>query len=152
VATGEALLSHFSEEEKRNREKWRATEERLTEQRKSVLADTLIEQQNLFVDLAKTSMLCAEDVLTSTYTLFGDDEALRFFRGIILRTHGRERITAHNFYVASRLPPSFLATFGELLIDDSIPAISSRRTMLSDQSKTPLHEGREAPQGAGIGN
>ena len=120
-STGEALLRHFSEEEKRARERWRATAERLAVQREQFATEPTEDQRALFVDLAKSSMLSAAEVLTGTYLMFGDNAALRFYSGILLRCSESERILSHNMYVASKLGDTFLSTHGDAIVSLAWP-------------------------------
>ena len=143
----DSLREYFETKEKRELEKWRSMAERQQRQREAILADSLREQQSLFIDLAKNAMLTPQEVMIGVYLLFGDEEALRFFRGVLLRARGKDRIVAHNFFVASLLPPVFLATHGDTLVDFPFPLFPPDARFSALNQKL-LHEGIEIQGGA----
>jgi len=113
--TAAALLEFFTAQERRTQQKWRPMAERLATQRQTLLEATITDRRALFADLAKNAMLSADDVIAGMYTLYADSTGQQLYVGFLLATNGLARVQAHNFYVASLLPATFLETFGDLL-------------------------------------
>lgn len=111
----QTLAKHFAEQERRAREPWRAVEQRLAVEREALQATPPDELRAFFLDMARTQTLEPEDVLTGTYLLYGEEADRRFLAGL-LQKKPRERVQAHNFFVASMMPPQFLAAYGEHLL------------------------------------
>lgn len=111
-----ALISYFSEKEKRANEKWRATAAVVAQQRAALCAATPEDTRELFLDLAKCGAVGAEDALTLGYLLFGSAEDRHYYAGLLLTTCGLDRVKAHNFSSATaRGDQAFLSAHGPLL-------------------------------------
>lgn len=121
--TDEPLAVHFNEKERRERDPWRVTHQRLLAERKELAKASMTEIQAKFVDLAKGHLLTADEVLTATYLLWAIPDAQKFFAGIILSKRGLERTRAHNFFVAANVEASeaFLTAHGERLVNLAWP-------------------------------
>ena len=109
----EVLAKHLSAADRRRLQPWRVAEERCQVQRDAILAQTPAAVRDAFVTRSKDHDVSPEDVLTAMYVFWGNEDALRFFRGLLARTQpGFARIQAHNFYVASLSDASFLESHG----------------------------------------
>lgn len=116
----DTLVAHFVEESQRAREPWRATYQRLAAERAEINAIPFADLRASFFDLARTQMLSPEDALVGTYLLYGGEADVRFLAAI-LQKQKQERILAHNFFVASGMPASWLASHGEQLVTLQFP-------------------------------
>lgn len=125
----EALVAHFQEEERRRVESWRPMAARLEEERKALLAEEHEARRQQFIDLARNGLVSMEDAMAAAYLLFGTDEAVRVYTGIVLRRRDQDRILAHNFYCAAQMEPSFLARYGAQLLTFPLPLFPPVREM-----------------------
>lgn len=123
LGSSDPLREHFSEQEKRQRDQWRVSEQKHSADREATKHLSWPSLQKSFVDMAKNQLLTEEEAVLGTYLMFGDEDARKFFSCTIMRKRNFERVQAHNFYVASRMedPDCFLASHGSKLLSLQYP-------------------------------
>jgi hypothetical protein len=150
VTDAAALREYFAAQEARTLQPWRATREQF---RREVAAYAKIgktERIDMFVDMAKSAMLSADEVLTATYTLFGSEDDLAFYSTILLRRRGRDRIASHNWYVAEQLGEAFIDQHGSVLSTLAHPLFPADHGCQVLNIRL-LYEAARQPVGAGAG-
>jgi len=145
-----SLARHFASAEARARDVWRATSEKISADIDGIRRQTLEEQRDTFLDLAKNGMLSAEDALLGTYIFWGTPDDLHVLRGLLLQNRGAARLRAHNFFVAQHREESFLATHGEQLMKLRYPLFPAAKGFAALNERV-LHEASREGTGGSDG-
>ena len=141
----QSLAKHFASAEARSRDVWRATSEKIAADIDAIRRQTVEEQRDTFLDLAKNGLLSAEDALLGTYLFWGTADDQHVLRGLLLQHRGLTRLRAHNFFVAQHREEAFLAAHGEQLMGMQYPLFPAVKGFAALNARV-LHE---ASQGTG---
>lgn len=107
------LRSYFARQERRQREPWRASLEKMDALLESASSADFNALKTHFINSCKNELISAQDALASTYILFGTPESQRFYASIVAFPL-ELRVRYHNFYVA-RDHPQLLSVYGALI-------------------------------------
>lgn len=110
------LARHFADQEQRERDPWRIIMLKLKGERELFSKKSDDDLKKDFLNACKSGMLTSDEVLLSTYLLYGNDECRRIYMSQVLRLRTlKERVTAHNFFVAAMLGDQWTTEHGEAL-------------------------------------
>jgi len=111
-----ALQRYFEVQEQRKLDPWRYRESQMLAERNSIMAESDATLQSATIEMAKAAQFGPDEVLALSYLQYGNAEARKYFVGLLQRKSGLQRMTAHNFYVASQAEPAFLDMWGAVLL------------------------------------
>jgi hypothetical protein len=115
------LVEHFEAEERRRVEPWRVDAERARVKREQWLALPFEEHKRRFAELAKEGELSPFDALIGTYVLHGSEQSMKMLSALICFELPKDRIAAHNQYVAECMGEAWCTQHGERLKDLKFP-------------------------------
>jgi len=146
------LADYFRAERARLVEPWRNAAEKADNIVKGIKRQSIEEQKELFLDMAKNAMLTEQEVLFGQYLFYGDTADVHLLRGLLLAARGADRIRIHNFVVASAREESFLRMHGEALQGLAFPLFPAARVFAALNEKLLVEVvpcGGRAPKAAG---
>jgi len=133
--TSTDLVDYFRAERARVVEPWRNAAEKVENIVKGIRRQTIDEQRELFLDMAKNAMLTEQEVLFGQYLFYGEPADVHLLRGMLLAARGGDRIRLHNFVVASEREESFLRMHGEVLQYLQYPLFPASRSFAALNEK-----------------
>ena len=106
------LVEHFAGEALRKHQQWRVQFEDFLLQEKSYKEEDSVSRNETFVNVAKAGSVTPLERLLSTYSLYGTNADLTFFKALVANVPDEKRVEYHNWYVARACGEAFLSQYG----------------------------------------
>jgi hypothetical protein len=110
-----ALQAFFERQEQQRLQPWRHGLAAARIMLEKYRATTAVYKQQQAVEQAKAAMLSHDDVISLTYSLYGDDARRQIYAGLVLGKRGLDRITIHNWMVAMAIGEDYISEHGEAI-------------------------------------
>ena len=145
----ETLRSFLERKDLRELEPWRINVERFRIMEKAAHAFTIDDMKRKFIARVKAGLMTPNDVLECASRLAGDDGDQTFYSYCLIHLSPRERITAHNWRVATMLGDLFLMRYGSHIESFTYPLLPCFPELEEMQAKLLEEMMAPAPRGAG---
>lgn len=123
----ETLTKYFKDAELRSHQPWRRDMEKFETLSLDWAQMSIDDKRDVFLNKAKTNLLTPCETMLSVYLLYGNETDLDFLRSLLVCSSGSLRLLMHNLYVAKNREPSFLNSYGERIVDLSVPLFPAAR-------------------------
>eukprot|EP00658_Telonema_sp_P-2_P042233 TRINITY_DN3029_c0_g1_i3.p1 TRINITY_DN3029_c0_g1~~TRINITY_DN3029_c0_g1_i3.p1 ORF type:complete len:324 (+),score=16.34 TRINITY_DN3029_c0_g1_i3:95-1066(+) len=112
LSTEKELVEHFAGEALRKHQQWRVQFEDFILQEKSYKEEDSVSRNETFVNVAKAGSVTPLERMLSTYSLYGTNADLTFFKALVANVPDEKRVEYHNWYVARACGEAFLSQYG----------------------------------------